>query len=258
MIALVLLGTLAIAQTTVKPTIKTIGVLGRGIAVSNTDPSSFKLVKAGIATVRVTLLGEETELKVGVLFLDSERYKLKDIQVGNETASGKIYYNDTQVGSFSLSLAIKGDNEIWYGSLSVNGQSYNVYILEGERPIKAAEVREKIEDLCERFPAKCISIGRGVAAQLCEKITDKSCREKIGEFCERYPNDARCVSVFREYCRSHLEDARCREGLKGYCKVNPQANQCEEFCQKYPNVCGKTTTTLETTTTQETTTTTTG
>jgi hypothetical protein len=256
-----ILGFLVIAQSALtKPKIKTIGVLGRGIAVSTTDPSNFKIVKAGVAIVRVTLAGEEMELKVGVLFLDGERYKLKDIQIGNKTASGNIYSNDTQVGNFNLSLVIKGDHEIWFGSLSVGGQNYNAYILEGEHLAKAEEVGEKVEDLCEKFPEKCTEIGRGVARQLCEKITDKSCREKIREFCEENPNDARCISIFREYCRSHLEDARCREGLKGYCKVNPQAKQCEEFCEKHPSVCGTTTstttTTIATTTTQPTTTTT--
>jgi len=242
-IALVMLGTLVIAQT-ITPKIKIIGVLGRGIAVSTADPTSFKIVKAGIATVRVVIMDEETELKVGVLFLDGDKYVLKDIQIGNETVSGNIYSNDTQVGSFNLSLVIRGEHEIWFGSLSVSGQNYNVYVLEGKRPVKPEEVGEKIEDLCEKFPEKCTAIGKGVGGYPCEKEIDKSCREKIREYCEDHPNDARCVSVFREYCRSHLDDARCREGLMGYCKYNPTAKQCEEFCGKHLNVCGVTTTTI--------------
>lgn len=237
----------AIAQDIPKPKIKTIGVLGRGIAILNTNPANFKIVKIGVATVRVTLLGEETELRVGILYLDEDRYKIKDIQIGNTTASGNIYSNDTQVGSFSLSLTIRGEYEIWFGTLTVSGQTYNAYILEGVRPIKPVEIGEKIKELCENFPVRCKEVGLAIGNTI----------DKIKGFCNEHPSDARCVAVFREYCRFHLDDSRCREGLKGYCKYNSQAKQCEEFCEKYPSVCAATTaTSLPTTTTSLATTTT--
>jgi hypothetical protein len=241
----------AIAQDIPKPKIKTITALGRGIAILNTNPANFKIVRIGVATVRVTLAGEETELKVGVLYLDGDRYVIKDIQTTNTTVSGNIYLNDTQVGSFSLSMTIKGEYEIWFGTLTVSGQTYNAYILGGARPIKAVEIGEKIKELCDAFPVRCREVGSAIGAGI----------ERIKSFCEQNPSDARCVAVFREYCRFHLDDSRCREGLRGYCKYNSQAKQCEEFCEKYPSVCTttvtSTTTTVATTTTLATTTTTT-
>jgi len=238
--------------------IKTLGILGKGIAISTTYPEDFKLIKIGIGTVTVELLGEETDLTIGVLFLDDDKFKLKDVEMGNDTASGKVFSDDEEVGSFSVSLTIKNEQEIWYGTLTVNDENYNIYILEAERQIKPLEFATKVKNLCDEYPEKCSDIAKGIGQGYCEKVEDRSCREKIEEFCEEHPDDRRCMAVFRFFCKGNLDDKRCRQELKQFCAKNPDDESCEEFCKKFPNVCRffTTTTIAETTTTTTTSTTT--
>ena len=218
--------------------IKTLGVLGKGIAIDSSDASNFKLIKVGVAAVRIALLDEETEIRLGVLFLDDDRYTLKNVVIGNGTTSGDVYKNDTQVGSFNATLVIKGDNEIWYGTLSIGDKNYNVYILEGERKIKADESGEKIREHCADNPERCRDLARGIGNRFCEKVEDESCREKIEEFCEENPTDQRCVSVFRTFCKDNINDMRCRKELSEICEENPTNEACTAFCEKYPRKCG--------------------
>jgi hypothetical protein len=209
------------------PRVRVLHMLGTGIAVSTEDPMDFKVIRVGVATVRV--LGEE--LKVGVMFLDGERYKIKDIEVGNGTASGNVYSNDTQVGSFDVTLTIKGKHHVWVGTLEVNGESYNVYVLEVSRPVKPLEAAEKIENLCERFPVKCTRIAKGIA------------KERVKDFCEEHPGDERCIALFREFCKNNPHDVRCRYALKKYCENKPTSEEClrfeykviKRFCKGNPN-----------------------
>jgi len=233
--------------------IKTLGILGKGIAISTTDPEDFKLLKIGVGTVTVELLGEETDLTIGVLFLDDDKFKLKNVEMGNDTASGKVFSDDEEVGSFSVSLTIKNEQEIWHGTLTVNDEDYNIYILEAERQIKPLEFATKVKNLCDEHPEKCSDIAKGIGNRYCEKVTDKSCREKIEEFCGEHPDDRRCMAVFRFFCKGNLDDTRCRKELKQFCAENPDDESCEEFCKKFPNVCRFfTTTTTSTTTVEET------
>lgn len=232
---LVVAGTLIVAAVTAQglgrigatPWIHILHTLGKGVAISTTDPTDFKVVRVGIATVRI--LGEE--LRVGVMFLDTTRYKLKDIVVGNDTATGSIYSNNTQAGSFDLTLVLKGNNRIWTGSLNVNGQSYNAYILEAERRIKPVEMEERVGEFCSKYPAKCGTIARGVA------------RERIKTYCRDNPRDPRCKALLRAYCMRNLQDIRCREVFKKYCEENPFSEAClkveykmtKHFCLKHPD-----------------------
>lgn len=240
-ISLLMFSSIVIAQEL--PKIKTIVHLGKGIAISTTDSKDFRLLKVGIATVTTRSAGEESELRVGVLVLDDVRYKLKDIQVGNGTISGSVYLNDTSVGSFEASSIMKGDLEVWVGTLSISGASYNVYILEAPRPIKPRELGEHISETCKGNPERCKVAIKGIGPANCEKTPEEpSCRERIKNFCENNPKDQRCVALFRVYCMKHLDDARCREAVKEVCKENKDDERCrmmmlktsEIFCQKNP------------------------
>ena len=201
------------AASAVRPVIKTLGVLGKGIAVSPSDPLDFKMVKAGIATVRVSVLGEETELTVGILYLDEDRYKLKDIVKETGSVTANLYQNDSQVGDLSLSSVTKANTEVWAGTLNVNGAQYYLYILEAPRPIRANEIRDKVSEYCRDNP------------------DDTNCRNKVVDYCRNNPDDRRCREVFRRYCLqgNNLQDARCRNEITEYCKENKNARECVTY-----------------------------
>jgi len=252
------IASLSLAQVSLNPRIEILHVLGKGVAISSTNSNDFKLLKIGVARVIVGLAGNETEVSVGILHLDTDAYRLRNIQVSNGTATAAIYSNETMVGSLSLMSTTKGDHLLWFGTITINNQSWNVYVLESERKVKPQEAAEKIENLCRDFPERCADVARGIGKGFCEKVGDRSCREKIREFCEKNPTDRRCMAVFRSFCKENLEDERCRKELKEFCHENPTDEKCTNFCARYPRVCGPTpmttptnnrTTSLETNTT---------
>jgi len=235
---------------------KLIAVLGKGIAISGTDSSIFKLIRVGIA--RVTL--GDTETALGVLFIDHAKYVLKDVTIGEGNVSGDVYLNTTKVGTFSASTKTLGDDIVWFGTLTLDSQTWNVYLLEGHRRINAAELGEEASEKCGENPQACAELAKGIGRRFCEKIEDRSCREKIQEFCEKNPDDPRCVAMYRSFCKNNIEDSRCREELKEFCSENPTNDRCEKFCKRFPRICGEseetTTTTTSTTSTTSTTATT--
>lgn len=242
-ISITIVGGIVIAQEKLRPRIKTIATLGKGIAISQTDPKDFKLVKAGIATVRLSLAGEGTELRVGILFLDNERYKLKNITISDGSVSGNVYLNETQVGSFEASSVMKGNLEVWVGTLTINEETWNIYVLEAPRKIKPIELGWKIADLCGTRPDRCKRLIKGIGPSYCEITPENSsCREKIKNWCEEYPTDQRCIALLRNYCRFHINDSRCRKTLREFCMNNTENEKCrffelkvtEKFCEKYP------------------------
>ncbi len=239
------------AQTTApRPVIKKLAVLGKGIATNPADLMDFKIVKIGIGNIKVSLLGEETELMVGVLFLDDDKYKVKDIVLGNGSIEANLYSGDEKVGSISAESVEKGDTEVWVGTIDVSGATYNTYILGAIRKVRAVELAENIHSFCELYPAKCVAVAKGIGNRYCEKNPkDPSCREKIKTFCKNNPDDQRCKAIFKEYCIDNLDDARCRYALRVYCKNHPDEERCkiflvqttEQYCLKNPQatVCRK-------------------
>jgi hypothetical protein len=209
-----------------KPHMKLIGFLGRGIAITPDEPLNFKLVKAGVGTVKVVWAGETTELTVGILILDDTKYKLKNIEIENESVTGDVYLNDTNVGTFDVSSVTKGDTKVWFGTLEIDEDLYYIYVVEAYRPMKPAEIREKISEYCKENPG------------------ETNCREKIEEYCKDNPEDRRCVAIIGRYCSVHLKDTRCRAALKKYCEIYPASGVCKvrrfkvaDFCEKYPGKC---------------------
>src|SRR3989338_2887835 len=124
-----------------KPIIKTLHAVGKGLAIASNDPSDFSFLKIGIARMSVHVLEEDTEVTVGILKLDDQKYKLKNIDIGNSSVTADILDGNTSVGSLSIASIQKGDTNIWFGTLSISGKDYNVYILEAFRQIKPVELR---------------------------------------------------------------------------------------------------------------------
>lgn len=208
------------AQTTATgantaPKIRAFIILGKGIAASPSDPMDFMIVKFGLARF---LLPNGTEVARGILKLDEEKYRLREVTVEDGHASGKIYSNGTEVGSFDVSSVMKGNTEVWAGTMELNGNAYNLYVIEGSRPIKAGELKEKIIEYCRNNP-------------------DENCKGKIYNYCMNNPNDRRCRALFRAYClRGHMDDARCREEFVKWCNEHPDNKYCVPFVLKRARV----------------------
>ena len=216
------------AETQGQATIHKLGVLGRGLAINPSDASDFKLVVIGIATVRVNILGEYDDVTAGILWLNGERYKLKNINIGNGSATADVYKNDTKVGSITAASVTKDGHIVWHGTLNLNGVDWNLYILELERKIKADELKDKVSDYCKDHT------GEGNCQFL---------RGKVEEYCKNNPDDARCKEIFINYCINNLDDSRCRNAVKERCEDAPNATICQRlevkvakrFCDENPN-----------------------
>jgi hypothetical protein len=204
--------------------IETLAVLGNGIAVSPSDAMDFKMVKVGIGTVDVELLGETTSITVGIMFLDEVRYKLKEIVIAEGEASGNVYTyssdgTESMVGSFKLQSVMKGDQEIWAGTLTVSGATFHLYVIAATRKVNTNEYKERVADYCIKNP------------------NDENCRDKIADYCENNPNDNRCQKLFMAHCvqGKNLEDARCRDFVNRYCEANPEKGECRTLAYRWSN-----------------------
>ncbi len=205
--------------------VKAILHLGKGLAISTSDPTDFSVVKAGVGKVGFRSGTESKELKAGVMFVDEERYRIRNATLEEGSLSAKLYLNATEVGSFSVLSTQKGEHEIWVGTLQLNGKSYNLYILELPREMKARELRDKVAGYCK------------------DHAEDENCREKIQEYCENNPKDNKCLALTKAFCKDNTDDTRCRHELKTYCKDNPDAAECSKmpmikakmFCEQNPD-----------------------
>ncbi len=209
--------------TSATPVIDTLGFLGKGIASLPSDPTNFKIVKVGVAKMTVVINNTETKVTVGILFLDDEKFKVRNVVIGNGSATGDIYRNDTQAGSISVKSIIKGDTEVWAGTLTLDGTLYNVHILQAQRAIKKAELKEKIRDYCNETG---------------------NCSGAIESFCESNPTDTRCLALFKAFCirKNNMDDSRCRDFMVGWCKGAPEDTNCRlyaieqsaKYCSEHP------------------------
>ena len=226
------------AQSTPQVSFKEIYLLGKGIAVNPTNNQDLSIVTIGLAKVTVNVAGTNTDVVAGVLHFGSDQtYKVKNANVGNGTISGDLYLNSSQVGSFSFTLVSKPSDNIWAGTITISGQTWNAYILEAHQQYSSSEEKQTIADYCANHQ------------------DDENCRNKVEDFCQNNPNDARCISLLHNYCKSNLQDGRCREALRDFCQKNASDSNCVGFCEKYPRVCGSSTATTTTLTTSSVTTT---
>ena len=201
------------SQTTAEtPTIESIGFLGRGIASLPSDPTNFKVVKVGVARVKVVVNETATVVPIGILVIDGQKYRIRNLAIGNGSATGDLYLNETKVGSISVKLIIKDDTEVWAGTLTMDGTTYNLHILQAPRLIKKAELKEKIREYCN-------------------ETGDGNCSGAIESYCESNPTDTRCLALFKAFCirKNNMDDSRCRDFMKGWCKDNPEITDCRLF-----------------------------
>lgn len=229
------------AQNAVRARINKMGALGNGIAVSESDPMDFEIIKIGIAGVKVGLADEETEVLAGLLYFGEDKYRLKDVVMGEGTVSADIYdSDDSQVGSISLDSYPKGDKEMWAGTLTLNGGSYNAYVIQAARNVKAAEKAWKLSDYCEENPARCGTAMRAAGSIICDPEQEgETCRNRIRTFCEGSPEDRRCVALRMAYCKQNLDDADCRAEYMEKCKENLGEEICEKLGEVYNNALNK-------------------
>ena len=208
LIALSLLVVPAMAQNTSGVKIHSLIILGKGIAASQSDPMNFMIVKLGIGKATIP---NGTEISTGVLKLDDEKYRLRNIEIGEGEAKGRIYQNESNVGSFDVSSVMKGDTEIWAGTIDLNGKTYNTYVIEGARPVRPSELKDKVANYCKENPG------------------DQNCK-KVANYCQNNPEDSRCKALFRAYClKTNMEDTRCRQEFANWCKENPANKYCVSF-----------------------------
>ena len=221
LIAVFLLATPVIyAQPQVK--IKSLFLVGKGFSVSPTDLFDFKLAKIGIASVEATSI---KSLRIGILELDEDKYRIRNVTKEEGKVSGYLYSNKTKVGEFELTSVMKENTEVWVGTLSLSGSNYNLYIVQGVRKIKPVELKDKIAEYCKA------------------NRNDPNCRARMEEYCKNNPNDARCKEIFRRYCINNSEDMRCREYIINYCSENPEKRECRllklrlsaRYCEKNPD-----------------------
>jgi len=233
------------SQGQVSARIKTMGALGYGIATSQSNPMDFQLIKVGIAGVSVTdANGTETVKKAGVLHFGETKYRLKDAVIGNGTATASVYdvNGTTQLGSLSLNSYIKWDREVWAGALTLNGVTYNAYIIQAPRVWKAEETADKIKDYCQNNPVKCKAAIKAVGSIICDPEGEgNNCAEKIRTFCGQNPDDNRCKVVRWAYCKLHLDDANCRAEIIEKCKniTDGTISNDNAICDKLANMYNK-------------------
>jgi len=225
------------AQGKLNARIHKMGAMGNGLAISQSDTMNFELIKVAFAGVRVGLLDETAEVLVGVLHFGEDKYRLKDVEIGNGSSSANIYDSSgANVGSISLDSYPKGDREVWAGTLTLNEETYNAYVIQAPRVIKPVEKAGKIFDYCKNNPAKCKAVMKAAGSIVCDPEKEgTSCRDKIKSFCEQHPDDNRCKALKLAYCKIHLDDADCRAEIMEKCK----ANLNEEVCRKLGNIYNK-------------------
>jgi hypothetical protein len=228
------------SQTQVRARVRLMGALGNGLAISQDDPMDFELLRVGIAGYRVYTSANETLVRVGILYFGEDKYKLKDITIGNGSITANIYENNASIGSLAIDSYVKGDKEIWAGPLTLNDVTYNAYIIQQPRSLKAAEKASKIFGYCEEHPAGCLRAMQAIGNIICDPEQEgNTCSESIQTYCEQNPDDRKCEALHLAYCRVHLEDADCRAQLMERCSQNLSEEACNKLGGLYDKIIEK-------------------
>lgn len=208
-------------------------VFGTGIAISQSDPMDFEFLNIGVAKVKFVSNENDTVRLVGILKFGERKFRLRDVAIGNGSASASVYYNNSQVGSLSLDSYVRGDREVWAGSLTLDGSSYNAYVIQIPKILKAVEKAGYIHEYCKNNPERCRATMKAVGNVVCDPVTDQNCRDRIKNFCEQQPDDNRCKALRLAYCRSNTEDSDCRAELMDVCKSNTTNAACNVIGEIY-------------------------
>jgi len=141
------------------PKIQQIFFAGTGIAVDPNDKLDFRYIRiiGGRVLVPQKNISEQssnssdlevyclnttegvqrcfTLVRAGLLYLDNDRYTLRQIDFNNDSATASIYSNGTEVGSMALVRVMKLGRRMWVGTLTVNDTDYFAYILGADNPL---------------------------------------------------------------------------------------------------------------------------
>ena len=255
--ALTLLVVLTLAHEELPPSVPEratligVGLMGRGIAVNPSEMMDFKVLRVGVGKVALPLrnLTENTTgsgdfetrcvnrtvgercfplLRIGVMFIDGEKYLLKRLDVTNESASGVLVQNRTEVGSFTMVKVRKGEHDVWVGTLNVSGASYFAYVLGVEHPLRMW--REAGRELGKR----CGPMEPPVAPAELKRCRQQGGRIVIERGADGCPLAPRCVNVtgcpqIREPTQGQI-DACARRGGQMLGGVDENGCQLQKKC----------------------------
>ncbi len=205
-------------------------LVGNGLAINAEDAMDFMHAKVSVGAVKIRNEDENSEegfdvKRVGVLFLDGEKYVLRGLAVEEGEISGDVYAfeEDSSIGSFYVALHEKPGQDVWAGELSMNGVLYNIYFVGVKRNFKPAEMAEKVSNYCEENfeDEKCSK-----AVGQC-KENPRACRAKVLNFCKDNPEDEKCIDLQSTYCLKNASDIRCREHLLERCREDPEQLFCK-------------------------------
>ncbi len=215
-----------------KVKIHKIVIVGEGIAVNPDNLDEFSLIRTVVGRVYVIVLNKTLKVSRGLLFVDGEKYILKNITVSTDNSVvAEIYQNRSKVGSLKAYPVLKGKRVVWVGEMFIDSKILKIYIVETPRTFRPVEIKEKVKEYCEEHPSKC----KGIGLTGCESLNDTSCREKIIEWCKEHQDDVRCRALAlraKEILPNvpkmpKLEEfkERIRERLKTnkYCIDNPES-----------------------------------
>ncbi len=196
------------SSLTASPKVTAYVILGKGIAANPDDTMDFMIAKFGIGKVSYSTAEEV----IGVLKLDEELYRLRAVVIEEGHATGSIYRNSSEAGSFDVYSVMKGDTEVWAGKMLLYEKTYNLYVIEGVRPVKASELRARV-------------------VEYCTNNEDANCRDRLQNYCENNPDDSRCRALFRAWClrADNMDDTRCRYEFRNWCNENPRNEYCIPF-----------------------------
>ncbi len=216
--------------------IKHIFLHGAGISINSSDANDVLHAKMIVSAVNVVdrecLRAEEERARVdciirktiGLLSLDENNYRLREILVGEDSVSASIYLSEKDangtIGAISVKRIEKPSADIWAGTIVfTSGIQYNVYLLGVKREFSAAEAKESMGDYCKKHPR------------------ERACRHL--NLCKNHPDNPNCNEIKEKLCTGNAGDIRCRSFLKKHCTEKPEG----VFCKKI-TVSGKTVITI--------------
>ncbi|MEM5793072.1 MAG: hypothetical protein QXY45_01775 [Candidatus Aenigmatarchaeota archaeon] len=211
---------------------KTIALLGKGIAISQIDSSNFRAVKIGIARAIVANGAEEKNFNLGIIELDGTKYLLKNVLIKDGELAAEIYQlpkntDNQKIGSIQLKSYLNQEMkmEIWAGTLNLS-ENFNLYIINVPRQFKNLEIKEKIKEYCSQNEnEKC----KYIEKKCLQNTEDESCKQIILDYCENNIDDSRCRSILNQNC-SNNTDERCQRFMvkmtKRFCEERPNSTTC--------------------------------
>lgn len=213
---------------------------GSGIVVNAEDPLDFMNAKAIFGGFRLLnreqcITSTETDStdseelekcftykRAGILLLDDEKYRLRNIEVSYEMISADIYSplsvstsaedsEENHVGSIAVKRYEKPGRDIWAGEMKLNSKEYNAYFLGVKREFTSLELRQRLNDYCRENPR------------------EGECR--YINICKNDPENENCGPVRERFCISNAGDIRCKPILQDICEEAPASSFCQKITQ---------------------------